>query len=98
MALVCVDGSGDAQDAVTLLLVVVEGLLKQDRDGGWGLESCAQPDLPVLDTDLLDHRTHTHTHTHTTHHTHTHTQHTTHNTQHTQHNTNTDSQGLASNV
>lgn len=46
-------GPGDAQDAVALLLVVVEGFLKQDGDGRWSWEAGSQQDLPVLDPDLL---------------------------------------------
>lgn len=46
-------GPGDAQDAVALLLLVVEGLLEQDGDGGWGREAGAKQDLPVLDPDIL---------------------------------------------
>lgn len=49
---------GDAQDAVALLLLVVEGLLKQDGDGGRGREAGAQQDLPVLDPDILQRETH----------------------------------------
>lgn len=51
-------GPGDAQDAVALLLLVVEGLLKQDGDGGRGREAGAQQDLPVLDPDILQRETH----------------------------------------
>lgn len=47
--------SGDAQDAVALLQVVVEGFLKQDRDRRGSREAGAQQDLPVLDPDLLKH-------------------------------------------
>lgn len=45
--------SGDAQDAVALLLVVVEGFLKQDGDGRWSGEAGSQQDLPVLDPNIL---------------------------------------------
>lgn len=45
--------SGDAQDAVALLLVVVEGFLKQDGDGRRGGEAGSQQDLPVLDPNIL---------------------------------------------
>lgn len=45
--------SGDAQDAVALLLVVVEGFLKQDGNGGWSGEAGSQQDLPVLDPNIL---------------------------------------------
>lgn len=48
---------GDAQDAVALLLVVVEGLVEQDGDGHRGREAGAQQDLPVLDPDLLQEAT-----------------------------------------
>ena len=37
-ALVGVNGPGDTQDTVALLLLIVEGLLKQDGHIGWGLE------------------------------------------------------------
>lgn len=46
-------GPGDAQDAVALLPVVVEGLLEQDGDRHWSREPGTQQDLPVLDPDLL---------------------------------------------
>lgn len=46
-------GPGDAQDAVALLPVVVEGLLEQDGDRHWSREPGSQQDLPVLDPDLL---------------------------------------------
>lgn len=51
--------SGDAQDAVALLLVVVEGFLKQDGDGRRSGEAGSQQDLPVLDPNILqqDHQT-----------------------------------------
>lgn len=48
-------GPGDAQDAVALLLVIVEGFLKQDGDHRWIWEAGSQQDLPVLDPDLLQH-------------------------------------------
>lgn len=51
-------GPGDAQDAVALLLLVVEGLLKQDGDGGRGWEAGTQQDLPVLDPDTLQRERH----------------------------------------
>lgn len=51
---------GDAQDAVALLLVVVEGLLKQDGDWRRSREAGSQQDLPVLDPDLLQHTRPTH--------------------------------------
>lgn len=50
-----IQGPGNAQDAVALLLVIVEGLLKQDRDHRRSREAGSQQDLPVLDPDLLDH-------------------------------------------
>lgn len=45
--------SGDAQDAVALLLVVVEGFVEQDGDRHRSWEAGPQQDLPVLDPDLL---------------------------------------------
>lgn len=50
-------GPGDAQDAVALLLVVVEGFLEQDRDRRRSREAGSQQDLPVLDPDLLRYTT-----------------------------------------
>lgn len=49
------DGPRDAQDAVALLLVVVESFLKQDGDRRRGRGAGSQQDLPVLDPDLLQH-------------------------------------------
>lgn len=46
-------GPGDAEDAVALLLVVVEGLVKQDGDRSQGRKARSQEDLPVLDLDRL---------------------------------------------
>lgn len=45
--------SGDAQDAVALLLVVIEGFVEQDGDRRRSREVGPQQDLPVLDPDLL---------------------------------------------
>ncbi len=56
-ARVHLDGPGDAQDAVALLLVVVEGFLKQNGDRRRSREAGSQQDLPVLDPDLLQHTT-----------------------------------------
>lgn len=51
------DGPGDAQDAVALLLVIVEGFIKQDGDRRRSRKAGSQQDLPVLDPDLLQHMT-----------------------------------------
>ncbi len=47
---------GDAQDAVALLLVVVEGLIKEDGDRRWSREAGSKQNLPVLDPDFLQHK------------------------------------------
>lgn len=46
-------GSGDAQNAVALLLIIVEGFLKQNWNHRWSWEARSQQDLPVLDVDFL---------------------------------------------
>lgn len=56
-ARVHLQGPGDAQDAVALLLVVVKGFVKQDGDRRRSREAGSQQDLPVLDPDLLQHTT-----------------------------------------
>lgn len=53
LARVHLHGPGDAQDAVALLLVVVEGFVEQDGDRRRSREAGSQQDLPVLDPDLL---------------------------------------------
>lgn len=54
-ARVHLDGPGDAEDAVALLLVVVEGLIKQDGDRSQSRKPRAQEDPSVLDLDSLQH-------------------------------------------
>lgn len=51
----CLYGPGDAEDAVALLLVVVEGLVKQDGDRSQSRKPGSQEDLSVLDPDRLRH-------------------------------------------
>lgn len=51
------DGARDAQDAVALLLVVVERFLKQDGDRRRSRKARPQQDLPVLDPDILKYTT-----------------------------------------
>lgn len=47
------DGPGDAEDAVALLPLVVEGLVKQDGDRSQSGKPGPQEDLSVLDLDCL---------------------------------------------
>lgn len=46
-------GPGDAEDVVALLLVIVEGLIKQDGDRSQSRKAGSQQDVSVLDPDLL---------------------------------------------
>lgn len=48
-------GPGDAEDAVALLPVVVEGLIKQDGDRSQSRKPRAQDDPSVLNLDCLQH-------------------------------------------
>lgn len=48
-------GPGDAEDAVALLLLVVEGLVKQDGDRSQSRKARSQEDPSVLDLDRLQH-------------------------------------------
>lgn len=53
------DRPGDAEDAVALLKLIVEGFLKQDGHRGRSREAGSKQDLPLLNPDLLKHTTRT---------------------------------------